>query len=316
MTYSCHDILSLVMQMKLDRLMGILMILLQNEKTTAPELAKRFEVSRRTIMRDVDSLCLAGIPIVATQGGSGGLAIMAGYKIRSNVLTADELQTLITGLKGIDSVSKTSSFERLMAKLAPENAMISLTDSIVIDLSSHYKDSLSEKIAVLKNAIAAHKVVSFEYYYAKGEVRREIEPYFIQFKWNAWYVFGWCRLREDFRRFKLNRLWDLEVTQQSFVPRQVPPEQASGNDAFPDSHNMLVRFARSMRFRLIEDYGLNSYEETDDYLIMSLNYTNKDYTFGWLLGFGDKAEILEPENTRREFSELAHNISRLYEHDI
>ncbi len=298
--------------MKIDRLMGILTILMQKERTTAPELAKRFEVSRRTIMRDIDSLCLAGIPIVATQGGNGGLAIMAGYKIRNNVLTSDELQTLITGLKGMDSVSKTSNYESLLAKLAPENAVVSVADSIIIDLSSQYKDSLTEKIALLKSAIAAQRVISFDYCYAKGETRREIEPYFIQFQWNAWYVFGWCRLREDFRRFKLNRLWDLEVTPGTFVSRQVPQEKASGSDAFPDSHSMLVRFARSMRFRLIEDYGPKCYEETDDYLIMPLNYTNKEYAFAWLLGFGDKAEILEPENIRREFAELAQNISRLY----
>ncbi len=298
--------------MKLDRLIGILTILLQNEKTTAPQLARRFEVSRRTIMRDVDSLCMAGIPIVSTRGGDGGLAIMEGYKINKNVLTTDELQTLISALKGIDSISGTSGFECLMAKLAPENSMVSLTDSIVIDLSSYYKDSLSEKIALLKNAISARKTVRFDYYYAKGEVHREIEPYFIQFKWNAWYVFGWCKLRGDFRRFKLNRLWDLKITGTAFVPRPVPPEQASGNDAFPEEYHIKIRFDKSMRFRLVEEYGLNCYEETDSDLILSLGYTNKEYTFGWLLGFGDKAEVLEPEETRQEFARLAHNISKLY----
>ena len=299
--------------MKIDRLIGILTILLQNEKITAPALAERFEVSRRTILRDIDSLCLAGIPIVTKQGGDGGISIMDGYKINKSVLTADELANLISALKGLDSFSKTSNFESLMTKLAPDNnAMVSLTDSVVIDLSSHYKDSLSEKIELFKQAIAEHKTVCFDYYYAKGETRREIEPYFAEFRWNAWYVFGWCRLREDFRRFKLNRLWTPALTSETFHLRPIPPEKANGDSAFPEPYNIKILFDESVRFRLIEDYGLHCYEETEDGLLLSLDYTNKDWTFSWILGFGDKAKVLEPKEIRGEFAILAKSIFELY----
>lgn len=298
--------------MKIDRLIGILTVLLQNDKTTAPELAKRFEVSRRTILRDVDTLCLAGIPIVSIRGGDGGISIMEGYKINKNVLTADELQTLVTGLKSIDSVSKQSNFESLMTKIAPSNAMVSLADSVVIDLSSHYKDSLSEKIELFKRAIAEHKTVRFDYYYAKGEVPREIEPYFVEFRWNAWYVFGWCKLREDFRRFKLNRLWNYILTDNSFTSRFVPDEKANAQDAFPEPYQIKILFDKSVRFRLIEVYGLTCYEETADGLLLTLDYTNKDYMFSWILGFGDKAKVLEPDEIRAEFAEIAKNIFNVY----
>ena len=298
--------------MKLDRLIGILTIMLQSDKVTAPELAKRFNVSRRTILRDIDALGLAGIPVVTSQGGDGGISIMEGYKIRNSVLTADELQTLVAGLKSIDSVSKQSNFESLMTKLAPSDAAVSLTDSVVIDLSDHYKDSLAEKIALFKQAIAERRTVRFDYYYPKGEMRREVEPYFVEFRWNGWYVFGWCRLREDFRRFRLNRLWNFALTDESFALRPVPPEQASGGYAFPEPNNVKILFDKSVRFRLIEEYGLNCYEETDDGLLLSLDYTNKDYTFSWILGFGDKARILEPEETRNEFAVLTKNIFSLY----
>jgi len=298
--------------MKLDRLIGILTILLQNDKSTAPELAKRFDVSRRTILRDIDTLCLAGIPVVTVRGGDGGIFIMEGYKINKNVLTAEELQTLVTGLKSIDSVSKQSNFESLMMKLAPSDAIISLTDSVVIDLSSHYKDSLSEKIALFKQAIAEHRTVQFDYYYAKGEMPREIEPYFVEFRWNAWYIFGWCKLRDDFRRFKLNRLWNPILTDEIFSVRSVPPEKANAEDAFPEQYHIKILFDKSVRFRLIEAYGLHCYEETDDGLLLSLDYTNKDYMFSWILGFGDKAKVLTPEETRMEFATLAKNIFNLY----
>lgn len=298
--------------MKLDRLIGILTVLLQNDKSTAPELAKRYNVSRRTILRDIDTLCLAGIPIITLRGGDGGISIMEGYKINKNVLTAEELQTLVIGLKSVDSVSKKSNFESLMTKLAPSDAMISLSDSVVIDLSSHYKDSLSEKIALFKKAIAEHNTVKFDYYYAKGETPREIEPYFVEFRWNAWYIFGWCRLREDFRRFKLNRLWKYEITEDEFPTRSVPQENANAEDAFPELYHVKVLFDKSVRFRLIETYGMNCYEETDTGLLLSLDFTNKDFIYGWILGFGDKAKVIEPEEIRSEFALLAENIFNLY----
>ncbi len=298
--------------MKIDRLIGILTILLQNDKTTAPELAQRFSVSRRTILRDIDSLCLAGIPVVTLRGGDGGIYIMEGYKINKNVLTAEELQTLVAGLKSIDSVTKQSSFENLMTKLAPKDAMVSLTGSVVIDLSSHYKDALSDKITLFKQAIAECKTVKFDYYYAKGEIPREIEPYFVEFRWAAWYIFGWCKLRGDFRRFKLNRLLNPIITHHNFNLRPIPTDKVNAEDAFPEKYTIKILFDKSVRFLLIETYGLNCYEETEGGLLFSLDYTNKDYIYSWILGFGEKARVLEPEETRVEFAMITQKIFKLY----
>ncbi len=312
MSCSCV-IISLVMKMKIDRLIGILTILLQNEKTTAPELARHFEVSRRTILRDIDALAMAGIPITATRGADGGIAIIDGYKINKGILTSDELQNLVAALKSLDSVSSQSNFTNIMAKLAPGNSIVSLADSIVIDLSSHYKDSLSEKIELFKRAIYEHKTVRFDYYYSKGEITREIEPYFIQFIWSTWYIFGWCNLRNDFRQFKLNRLWNPSITDITFIAHPIPNDRASSGYATPEPYNIKILFDKSVRFRLIEEYGLNSYEETDTGLLLSLDYTNKEYIFSWILAFGDKAEVLEPKESRDEFARLAKNISERYE---
>jgi len=299
--------------MKIDRLIGILTVLLQKDKTTAPQLADRFEVSRRTIMRDIDALCGAGIPVVTTQGGDGGISIADGYKINNSILTTEELQNLTAALKGLDSVSKSSNFENLMRKLSPKNsAMVSLTDNVIIDLSSHYKDSLSEKIAIIKRAINERRLISFDYYYNKGEARRKIEPYFIEFRWNSWYVFGWCIDRQDFRRFKLNRLWTLNLADEKYKARSIPLDKAEASDVFSDTFNVQILFDKSVRFRLIETYGLNCYEETNKGLLFSMDYTNKDYIFSWILAFGDKAEILAPEDMREEFSRLVKNLYEKY----
>lgn len=300
--------------MKIDRLIGILTLLLQTDKMTAPALAERFEVSRRTIMRDIETLCQAGIPIVTTQGIGGGISIMAGYKINKNILTSDELQHLIAALKGIDSVSKSSNLEQLLLKLAPDsNSVVSIRDHIVIDLSSHYKYSLSEKIEIIKYAITESKKITFDYYYTKGEEMREIEPYFIEFRWSSWYVFGWCCSRRDFRRFKLNRLWHLALTEEYFTTRSIPEEKANASDAFPDPYKIDLLFDKSVRFRLIEEYGPDCYEEVENGLLMHLPYTNKQYIFSWLLGFGDKAELLSPQHIRAEFLTIAVNIIKKYQ---
>jgi len=124
--------------MKLDRLLGILTILLQRDSVTAPELAKRFEVSRRTVGRDVDALCQAGIPVVTRQGAGGGISIAEGFKLDKSVLTADELSGLLAAVKAIGSVSPPSNVERTLDKLhAGSGAVVSLREPIIIDLSSY-----------------------------------------------------------------------------------------------------------------------------------------------------------------------------------
>lgn len=299
--------------MKIDRLIGILTYLLQNEKATAQELARRFEVSHRTILRDIDSLTLAGIPIVTTQGNNGGISIMNGYKLDKSVLTIDELQNIIIGLKGLGSVSKTSNIEQLIQKLSPRgDSIVSLHDHIFIDLSSYYKDSLSEKIKLIKQAITERRLIEFEYYYAKGKVRRKIEPYFIQFKWTSWYVFGWCCERENFRLFKLNRLWQLLLTDEYFLARPISVDDAKNDMEFSEPYEARFLFDKSVRFRLIEDYGLNCYTETDEGLYLKLNYTNRDYIISWILGFGDKVTVLEPQDFKDELKKIAKNIFDKY----
>jgi predicted DNA-binding transcriptional regulator YafY len=287
--------------LKIDRLMGILTYLLQHDTSTAPELAERFEVSRRTILRDIDTLSQAGIPVYTTQGGGGGVAIMPEYKIDTNVLTADELQNIIVGLKSLGSVTNTSHIEQLIQKLSPkQNAMVSLKNHILIDLSSFYKDSLSEKIRLINQAITDWRLIEFDYYYPKGKTRRKIEPYFIQFKWTSWYVYGYCTKRQDFRLFKLNRLWDITLSEEHFSRRQFPADAADHDEIFPDPYNAKLLFDKNVRWRLIEDYGLDCFTETDEGLLLDLKYTNRDYIKSWIFSFGESVTVLAPDDFKEE----------------
>ena len=130
--------------MKIDRLIGILSILLQEEKTTAPELAERFEVSRRTINRDIEDLCKAGIPIGTAQGAGGGISIMDGYRMDRTILTSKDMQMILAGLRSLDSVSGSSYYGQLMEKIQTGSSeFISGRDYMLIVLSSWYKESLA-----------------------------------------------------------------------------------------------------------------------------------------------------------------------------
>lgn len=104
--------------MKIDRMIGILSILLQKEKVTAPYLAEKFEVSRRTINRDIEALCMAGIPLVTETGANGGISIIENYKIDRALLTTSDMQAILAGLRSLDSVSGTNRYAQLMEKLS------------------------------------------------------------------------------------------------------------------------------------------------------------------------------------------------------
>jgi len=299
--------------MKIDRLIGIITILLRQDKATAPELAKRFEVSRRTINRDIEDICKAGIPLVTTQGRGGGISIAEGYKIDSSLFTEDELQAVFAGLKGMDSVSESSLLRDVLEKLSPKSGQISLDDAIVIDLASYYRPSLTWKIEQIKTAIHEHRLISFSYYYEKGENRRTIEPYRIVFKWSSWYVWGYCLERGDFRLFKLNRLWNLEPGTDTFTARELPAEGLDFEKHFIDgSIHLKARFAESEKYRLIEEYGTDSFTEENGQLLFERNFAGYRNMSEWILSFGDKAEVLEPKELREDIRRQAENILGYY----
>ena len=299
--------------MKLDRLLAILNILVQNERVTAPYLAEKFEVTRRTISRDIDTLCQAGIPIVTFQGTGGGISIADGFKLDKSILTTGELSSIITALKGISSISTDSHIERTLDKLGVNSdAIVSLSEPIVIDLASYYKIHLSEKIEILKQAILERRIISFDYFYGKGESKRRIEPYLVIFQWTSWYVFGFCLERMDWRMFKLNRLWDLSICDEQFTLRDIPPEKRDFNSHLTEDTKLVAIFDKSTKYQLIESYGLDSYYETDEGLYFEIGFTNQSYMINWLLGFGDKVKVLEPQSLVDEIRSIAKNILARY----
>lgn len=299
--------------MKIDRLIGILSILLQQDKVTAPYLAEKFEVSRRTINRDIEDLCKAGIPLVTTRGSRGGISIMEGYSLNKTLLTSSDMQAIFTGLKSLDSVSGTNRYQQLMDKLDVKSTTLKSNSHILIDLSSYYKSSLAPKIEQIQYAIENRKYISFSYYSPRGESRRKIEPYLLVFQWSSWYVWGYCTDRDNYRLFKLNRMLELKLTGEDFAEREIPEYRIDARNTFACDIPVKAVFSPDMKWRLIEEYGADSFTETDNgRLLFQFGFGNEENLFSWLLSFGDKVELLEPEEYRGRVMQLAENIREKY----
>ena len=303
--------------MKIDRLIGILSVLLQKEKMTAPELAERFEVSRRTINRDIEDLCKAGIPIQTSQGTGGGISIMEGYRLDRTILTSKDMQMILAGLRSLDSVSGSSYYCQLMEKIRTGSSeFISGRDSILIDLSSWYGDSLTPKIETIQDAIESRRLVRFQYYAPSGESERKVEPYFLVFRWSSWYLWGLCKDRKDFRMFKLNRMDRIQKTDESFECRNIAMPDLSNEKIFPGGIKVKVLFEPDQKWRLIEEFGPKCFTEYDDgRLLFTGDYTDLGNLITWLMTFGDKAEVIEPREAREAISQKVKRMMKIYKED-
>ena len=300
--------------MKIDRLIGILSVLLQEEKTTAPKLAEQFEVSKRTINRDIEDLCRAGIPICTTQGTGGGISIMDGYRIDRTILTSKDMQMILAGLRSLDSVSGSSYYSQLMEKIqAGSSEFIIGRDSILIDLSSWYRESLAPKIETIQDAIGDRHLVKFRYYAPSGESERTVEPYYLVFRWSSWYLWGWCQKRKDYRLFKLNRMDKVHGTDKAFECREASMPDLSNEKIFPGGIKVKALFDAEQKWRLVEEFGPHCFAETDDgRLLFTADYTDMENLVTWLMTFGAKAEVLEPAEAREIIRRNAEETLKIY----
>ena len=258
-----------------------------------------------------ENLCKAGIPIVTKQGQNGGISIIDGYKIDKTLLTSSDMQAILSGLGSLDSVSGTNQVSILMEKLGASN-FISGNPNILIDLSSWYKDSLSPKIEQIKKAIEQNRLISFMYYSPKGESSRIIEPYYLVFRWSSWYVWGYCRKRDDYRLFKLNRMTNLK-TKEIFEKRVVPTPDLSTEKIFNHKYEIQAIIKPEYRWRLIDEYGLESFTVMPDgNLLFSFMFTDEQSIINWILSFNGGAELIYPDNLRKVLKKLGQQIQKQY----
>ncbi len=297
--------------MKTDRLIGIITALQKNKIMTAPQLAELFEVSRRTINRDIEDICKAGIPLVTYKGRNGGISIMDGYTLDTAVFTERETEDIFTGLYALDSVSTIPASKSLAIKFTGSAATLT-ANSVVIDLASFYKFDLSDKIQKIKSAIKSRRAVRFSYCSKHGESQKQVEPYLVVYKWSNWYLFAFCPEHDDFRMYKLGRMFDLTVTDESFTKRDVPKERLDFDSFITDDYFVTAVFDPSVKYRLVEEYGVNSFSVTDEGLLTRYGFTDPNDAVQWYLSFGDKVTVLSPPEFVENFKKIISEIGKKY----
>ncbi|GIO42334.1 helix-turn-helix transcriptional regulator [Paenibacillus apis] len=305
--------------MKIDRLIAMIMILLENEVISAGALAKKLEVSSRTIYRDIDTLTMAGLPIFTTQGVAGGVGLMKSYKIDKKLFTPKDIQTLLTSLRSYRQLYNHKEIVHVLEKLSnigQEGVKSEKGSSFTVDLSLNQGNrSLRSLLSSVEIAINEERYIKFDYINKDGNVTsRKIEPYQVVFKESSWYLQAFCTLKEDYRIFKLARMGNLYVLPETFVPRDFSPLAMDGSGWMSDERvPVKIRIALSLKDKVIERYGEENIISVEgDSCLAIFPIVNNEYGYDILLRFGDKCEIIEPSDVREAFQNYVRKILAIY----
>jgi predicted DNA-binding transcriptional regulator YafY len=308
---------------KIDRLFAIVMLIINRRRVSADELARYFEVSVRTIYRDIESINMAGIPVTAFPGKYGGFEIMETYKIDRHLLTPDEIFSIVTALKGIgksvDGTGAMGTAEKLKTLLPEEERqrLARKEETLIIDPSPWmYGGHHREKVEFLRKAIDGNGVVAFTYTDNQGiTLDRRMEPMTLMLKGNAWYLFGYCLLREDFRLFRVSRMKGVAETGELFT-RRPQVYDPGGWDEFRGDKPLLeltLRFRPAAAARVEDFYRHEQIERLEDgSLLVRAAYPEDEWVYGTLLSFGGDLEVLEPERVRGLIRQRAAEIQANY----
>lgn len=308
--------------MKVDRLVSIIMILLDKERIGAQELADMFEVSPRTIYRDIDTINLAGIPVRATSGVGGGFEIMEKYKLDNKVFSSNELSILLMGLSSLSNMMHTEELTHTLAKVksfipADQAKAISLkAGQISIDLSPWIGNkNISVYLEKIKAALLENKLLSFEYTDGHGnQTLRAVEPYKLLLKDSHWYLHGYCQLRNDFRLFKLSRMSDLNIEEETFTLREYQEPTLEFDEILKSIQETIkIRIHKSVMDNVLVFCDVTCFSQDEpDYYLVDFPFIENDYYYNVLLSFGDKCECLEPSHVRAEMKLRIQNLALMY----
>lgn len=308
--------------MKIDRLVSMILLLLEKERVGAQELAELFEVSARTIYRDIDTISMAGISVRATPGVGGGFEIMPQYKIDKQVFSSTDLSAILMGLSSLSNMIRGDELVGALAKVksfipAERAKEIELkTSQLLIDLSPWTGNrNIQPYLETIKAAIQEQRLLSFDYLDRSGNrISRVAEPYQLVLKGNHWYWQGFCRLRDDFRLFKLSRMSSLTILEESFSPRAHPKPQLDASEIVATKQIIIqLRIHKSILERVLDYCSSEDISpEGEDHYLVRYPLIENDYYYGVLLSFGDKCECLSPPRVRAEMRRRAEAIAVLY----
>ena len=309
--------------MKIDRLVSIIMILLDKKRIGAQELADMFEVSPRTIYRDIDTINMAGIPVCSTSGVGGGFEIMQEYKIDRKVFSTADLSAILMGLSSLSSLIRGDELVNAVAKVksfipADRAKDIDLkANQICIDLRPWIGNrNLQPYLEIIKTAMLENKLLSFAYADRYGNTTtRTAEPYQLVLKSSHWYWHGYCHTRNDFRLFKLSRTSNLQIQEEHFTPRNHQKPQLDFPDVMATMQTHIkIRIHTSVMDRVLDYCTYDHFSpDGDEHFIVDFPFIENDYYYNILFSFGNGCECMEPLHIRTELKRRIHDLAAIYE---
>ena len=298
--------------MKENRYFQMIYLLLDKGQMTAPELADYFEVSIRTIYRDIDILSSAGIPIYATQGKGGGIAIQDSYVLKKLLLSEQEQKQILMALQGI-RVLEDEQINMLLSKLSGVFQR-QQGNWLEIDFSTWTKSGAGKhNFQLLQSAIWKSRIVSFSYYSGKGEqTKRIIEPHKLVFKTSDWYLYGYCTLRKDFRFFKLTRIRDLKLQDAEFM-RETPEHIFERSDEFEmKTVQVTILFDAGMSHEVYEKFDEEVSEQEDGSLLVTTILPDNELLYSYVLSCRERVEVLSPPYVRDNVRKRVRKMLEIY----
>ncbi len=304
--------------MKIDRLLGIMIYLLNRETVSARALSEKFEVSPRTIQRDIETLSYAGIPVTASHGANGGYSIINSFIMDKQVFNTEDYVFLLTALKGLCSAYENkqveATFEKLLT-LSPDD--LNLQQNICLDLSVLREGfNLRNYLDSIDTAIRKKMIIEFEYTNSDNfKSQRYVEPVLLTHKWYSWYLFGYCCEKHDYRIFRLSRIRNLILTDKLFTNIHKNAveilEQRSDNRQYI---NIKLLCSSDIRISIEENFPNSHITEIENSNII-IEFKVPDNEKGWfgtILGYGNKLTVIEPEDLKTKLIKHAREILDKY----
>jgi len=302
--------------MQIERLIQMIFYIISHGHVTAKELAGYFNVSTRTIYRDINTLTLAGIPVLSAKGTGGGISLIDGYTIDRSLLSKEDQQNIYQGLQMLQA-AKYPNAEIALSKIGAVFRNVLEPEWLEVDFSYWGSDQKEKvKISELQYAILNKHTITFLYF--NSELQRTeklIEPLRLIFKSHAWYIAGYCRDKQAIRIFRMSRMKQIRIMPEVFE-RQLPHDYSITPEC-PREENIPVfklKFAAVIAHRLYDEFQEDQVSECEDgsYMV-TIQYQLNNWTFNYLLSFGPHVEIIEPEIARSMMKEQAREIVKLYE---
>ncbi len=303
--------------MRVDRLLAIILYLSNRGKTTAKILAEHFEVNIRTIYRDIDKLCEAGVPICAEGGKGGGYYLMENYSVDQLYLGTDKMDSLLAIIDNVQNVIGKNDYVQEILQRHKDQRKES-DDRFSINMS-HFsmQENIKDYMYLTSKAIRESRLISFSYTNRRfQEEMRIVEPVYIYFGDGTWYLNGYCRIRKGYRRFKFIRMKDI------FLGDTYEGNGITMNELRALNYKQYRAISIKVVLRFDEKYGKRLHEYFEKETITQNadgSYDAYDYfphdegLIRHILGFGTGCEVVEPISLRDEVKAYLQDMNRMYE---